>query len=134
MRELAVGDEGPTIRVDDLSRPDFVRYAGASGDFNPIHYDEPHATSAGNKSVFGQGMLTAGILSNVLTEWFDIGCITRFETRFTGQVWPGDSVIATGEVVAVSEDPPSGYELSLTAETDDGRTVITGSATVEQTD
>lgn len=128
MSEFAVGDEGPTVRVDSLSRQDFVRYAGASGDFNPLHYDEPYATDAGNDSVFGQGMLTASIASNVVTEWFGVGAVRTFETRFEGQVWPGDSLEATGTVAAVDGET---VDVELEVTTDDDRTVITGRATVD---
>lgn len=131
MTELRVGDTGPTVRVENLSRKDFVKYAGASGDFNPIHYDDEYATDAGNEGVFAQGMLTASIASTVLTQWVGIAHVDAFETRFEGQVWPGDTLLVTGEVVAVDrdEDEPTA-EIELTARTADDRTVLTGSATV----
>ncbi len=125
---LAVGDTGPTVVVEDLHRQDFVRYAGASGDFNPIHYDEPYATAAGNERVFGQGMFTAGVTSRVLTDWFGVDRITSFGVRFRSRVFPGDTIVATGEIVDIeSNGVEATVELEATA---DGETLLTGTATV----
>ena len=131
--DLAVGDSGPTVVVGDLERRHFVRYAGASGDFNPIHYDEPYATAAGNERVFGQGMLTAGITSRVVTRWFDLRDVTRFDIRFRSRVFPGDTVVATGEIDEI--DPDAGtVETTLKARTAAGKTLLTGSATARLSD
>ncbi len=127
---LAAGESGPTVVVDDLERRHFVRYAGASGDFNPIHYDEPYATAAGNERVFGQGMLTAGIASRVITRWFDLRDVTHFGVRFRSRVFPGDTVIATGEVADIDPDART-VETTLKARTAAGKTLLTGSATVD---
>lgn len=127
---LEVGDAGPTVVVEDLERKQFVTYAGASGDFNPIHYDEPYATAAGNESVFGQGMFTAGITSRVVMDWFELRDVASFGVRFQSRVFPGDTVVATGEVVDL--DRASGTaETELEATTADGKTLLTGSATVD---
>ncbi|PCR92146.1 FAS1-like dehydratase domain-containing protein [Natrinema ejinorense] len=128
--DLAVGDAGPTVVVEDLERQHFVKYAGASGDFNPIHYDEPYATAAGNESVFGQGMFTAGITSRVVTDWFDLADVTSFGLRFQSRVFPGDTVVATGEVVEVDRDSGT-VETALEARTTDGETLLTGTATAD---
>ncbi len=122
---LAVGDRGPTITVESLTRQDFVRYAGASGDFNPIHYNEPYATAAGVPSVFGQGMFTAGITGRMLTDWVGIDAIKSFGVRFQSRVFPGETIVASGAVNAVSDD----ITIELTAETERG-TVLSGNATV----
>ncbi|SEQ90097.1 FAS1-like dehydratase domain-containing protein [Natrinema salaciae] len=126
--DLAVGDAGPTAVVDDLERKQFVKYAGASGDFNPIHYDEPYATAAGNESVFGQGMFTAGITSRVVANWFDLRDVASFGVRFQSRVFPGDTVVATGEVVEIDEDART-VETELEARTTAGETLLTGTAT-----
>ena len=65
--DVKEGDALPEIRVDKLTRTDFVRYAGASGDFNPIHHDQTFAEASGNPTVFAMGMLNASILSRVIT-------------------------------------------------------------------
>ncbi|ELY48137.1 FAS1-like dehydratase domain-containing protein [Natronorubrum sulfidifaciens] len=127
--DIAVGDTGPTIVVDDLSRQQFVKYAGASGDFNPIHYDEPYARAAGNESVFGQGMFTAGVTSRAVTDWVGLEAVSSFRVRFHSQVFPGETIIANGEVV--DSQPSDGVvELALEATTHHGEPVLTGTATV----
>ncbi|OLZ42141.1 dehydratase [Natrinema saccharevitans] len=120
------GDAGPTVVVADLERKHFVKYAGASGDFNPIHYDEPYATGAGNESVFGQGMFTAGVTSRVVANWFDLRDVRSFGVRFQSRVFPGDTVVASGEVAEINEGT---VEAELEARTTDGETLLTGTAT-----
>lgn len=70
--DVAIGDTGPEVVVEGLKRENSVRYAGASGDFNPIHYDEPYAKEAGNDSVFAQGTLTARFVAHMLSNWFGL--------------------------------------------------------------
>ncbi|SEH15147.1 Acyl dehydratase [Natronorubrum sediminis] len=131
--DLAVGDTGPTVVVEDLERVHFVKYAGASGDFNPIHYDEPYARQAGNESVFGQGMFTAGVASRVVTDWFGLGAVDSFSVRFQSQVFPDDSIAATAEVV--DRQPDDGVvEVDLAVENQHGETLLTGSATATLSD
>ncbi|ARS91815.1 FAS1-like dehydratase domain-containing protein [Natrarchaeobaculum aegyptiacum] len=124
--DVAVGDTGPQIVVPDLERRHFVKYAGASGDFNPIHYDEPYARAAGNERVFGQGMFTAGVTSRVVSDWFGVDAVDSFGVRFQSRVFPGDTVVATGEVVDVTGDTVS---VDLETQTAAGETLLTGSAT-----
>ncbi len=65
-------------------------YAGASGDFNPMHTDEVRAQAAGLPSVFGHGMFTAGILGQALTDFVGVGNLRTYKVRFTKQTWPGE--------------------------------------------
>lgn len=128
--DIAVGDTGPEVVVENLQRKDFVQYAGASGDFNPIHYDEPYAKQQGNPSVFGQGMLTAGIAAHMLADWFGVAHIQQFRTRFTARVWPEDTVTATGEVVEIREnDGDVVVDVDFKVTSDEDVDVVTGSAT-----
>jgi len=128
LADIAVGDTGPNVVVEEVDRQQFVKYAGASGDFNPIHYDEPYATAAGNESVFGQGMFTAGVTSRVVANWFELRDVTSFGVRFESRVFPGDTVVASGEVVDIDEADGT-VETELEAWTDDGETLLTGTAT-----
>ena len=96
-RALAEGDE-LSITTAPLTRTDFVRYAGAGGDFHPLHHDETFAHDLGLPSVFGMGMLHAGILGVQLARWVGPENIRSFAIRFTGQVWPGDELALTGRV------------------------------------
>ncbi len=95
---IKVGDEIPKLVVEGVTRPDFVRYAGASGDFVPLHYDQTFVEAAGIPTVFAQGMFTAGLLSKALTDWCGIGNVRNFKVRFATRVWPGDTVTCTGKV------------------------------------
>ncbi|WP_435197673.1 MaoC/PaaZ C-terminal domain-containing protein [Natronomonas sp. EA1] len=128
---VEVGDEGARITVEDISRATFVRYAGASGDFNPLHYNDEYVRNAGYDGVFGQGMFVAGIVSRVVTQWFGIEGVSTFDIRFTEKVLPGETIHAFGVVEEVQETPDATtIELALTAETDDGTELATGTATV----
>ncbi|WP_254544762.1 FAS1-like dehydratase domain-containing protein [Halomarina pelagica] len=124
--DVEVGDAGPTVIVEELVPQDFVRYAGASGDFNPIHYDERYTRTLGNRSVFGQGMLVAGYAGHLVTDWFGVAAIRRFRTRFTARVWPGDTLTVSGEVTGV-DAPEVTAELTATRQT--GQTVLVGDVT-----
>ena len=95
---VKVGDEIPAFVVEHVTRPDFVRYAGASGDFVPLHYDQTFVEAAGIPTVFAQGMYTAGLLSKALTDYAGIGQVRRFKVRFATRVWPGDTVTCRGKV------------------------------------
>jgi acyl dehydratase len=92
------GDEIPPFVVEQLTRTDLVRYAGASGDFNPIHHDQTFAEAAGNPTVFAHGMLSAGFLSRCLTDYVGVQRLRRFKVRFATRVWPGDTVTCRGKV------------------------------------
>jgi acyl dehydratase len=89
--DVSVGDEAP-VRSHVLTRTDLVRYAGASGDFNPMHHDEVLAVAAGQPSVFGHGMFSMGFLGSALTDYVGIGNVRRFQVRFAKQTWPDEDL------------------------------------------
>src|SRR5436309_2751543 len=93
------GDEGPVVS-HELTRTDLVMYAGASGDFNPMHTDEVAAQAAGLPSVFGHGMFSAGLLGRAVTDFVGVGNLKSYKVRFTRQTWPGEVLVATTEIVA----------------------------------
>jgi acyl dehydratase len=127
--DLSVGDSGPKIVMNDLEREDFVRYVGASGDFNPLHYDEPYAESAGYPSVVGQGMLTASIASRVVARWLGVGTIDRFAVRFQAPIWPGDTIVATGEVIdKYHSDDGVHLDLEVRVKNQNEEVLLTGEA------
>jgi peroxisomal enoyl-CoA hydratase 2 len=135
--ELAVGAVGSTVETPPLERRDFVRYAGASGDFNPVHYDEPYATDAGHPSVFAQGMFSAGVASRLLREWFGLRGLKSYRTRFTARAFPGDALSARARVRGVADanddgaDEHDGRRVTVVLEVvaDDGRKIVDGDAT-----
>ena len=101
--DVKVGDTAPAID-HKLSRTDLVMYAGASGDFNPMHHDEVAAQAAGLPSVFGHGMFTAGLLATAVTNYVGIGNLSSYRVRFTKQTWPGETLSTT---ISVSEKRPN---------------------------
>jgi len=102
--DLQPGMERRLELIDDLSRTQIVQYAGASGDFNPIHTDEPFATQvSGYPTVMGHGMLTMGMSARLFTDWFGDGQLVDLGARFIGQVWPGDTLTAVATIVGTRE-------------------------------
>src|SRR6478735_11336638 len=101
--DVQVGDQAPPID-HKLTRTDLVMYAGASGDFNPMHTDEVSAQAAGLPSVFGHGMFSAGLLATAVTNYVGIGNLTSYRVRFTKQTWPGETLSTT---VAVTDKRPN---------------------------
>ena len=127
---LAAGDEMPVATAGPMTRTHFVRYAGASGDFHPLHHDELYATGHGMPSVFGMGMLHAGILGDHLARWVGPENIRSFAVRFTGQLWPDDVLTFTGKVESVEQVdgvPVAKLKLAVTRQT--GDVVLTATAT-----
>src|SRR3990172_10514804 len=96
--DVKEGEALPEMRVEGLTRTDFVRYAGASGDFNPIHHDQTFAEASGNPTVFAMGMLNAGILSRIVSDYVGVENLRRYQVRFATRVWPGDTVTCRGKV------------------------------------
>lgn len=129
--ELSVGQSHTEQIVENLTRTQLVMYAGASGDYNPLHSDEVFTTQvAGYPSVFAHGMLTMGMTGRMLTNWVGDGRLTRYGVRFTAQVWPGDSLTATATVTAVrDEDGERLVDLEVVTRNQDDSVVIKGSAT-----
>ena len=122
----------PQFRFGPVTRTDLVRYAGASGDFNPIHHDEGFARRAGLPSVMAHGMLSAGLLASFVTRWFGPGSVRRYKVRFRDKVWPGDVLEAKGSVVRefATASGERRAELALELVRQDGAVVVSGSAEV----
>lgn len=97
--EVAVGDELPPLIVT-VTRADLVRYAGASLDFNPIHWNERTATAVGLPDVIAHGMLTMALAGRLVTDWAgDPGAVVEYGTKFTRPVVvPDDDAGATVEL------------------------------------
>lgn len=127
---LVVDDVFDMVVVDNLSRTQIVQYAGASGDFIPLHTDEVYATEvAGFPSVFAHGMLTMALAGRLLMRIFGSENLTYFGGRFLAQVWPGDTLTAYATVISVSAtDRGENVTVSLRVFAQDARAVFTGSA------
>jgi acyl dehydratase len=89
--------------TEPVTRTQIVRFAGASGDFNPMHHDEPFARAAGQPGVFAMGQLQAAMLASMVAEWLGADNVVGYGVRYRDKVWPGDRLILTGEVVEETE-------------------------------
>jgi len=114
-----------------LTRTDLVRYAGASGDFNPLHHDHAFAAAASLPDVIAHGMLSAGLLASALTRWFGAGSVRRYSVRFKNPVWPGDVLTArclAMEPASCEAGAEANFVLELTRA--DGEAVLSGTASI----
>jgi acyl dehydratase len=89
----------PPITRPPVDRVQLVRYAGASGDFNPLHYVDEVGQKAGTGGVIAHGMLIMGFAGQAVTRWVPNRYLRRLAVRFTGMTRPGDKITVTGRVV-----------------------------------
>jgi len=126
---VRVGDEAP-VTTHTLTRTDLVKYAGASGDFNPMHHDEVSAQAAGQPSVFGHGMFSMGLLGSALTDYVGVGNVVRYQVRFARQTWPGEQLSTKIVVTATrTEDGKNLVDLDVTLSNAEGENKVVGQAT-----
>lgn len=132
--DLEKGQEIGSLAVD-LSRASLVRYAGASGDFNPIHWNERFAQSVGLSGVIAHGMLTMGTAVQLVSDWVgDPGAIVDYQTRFTKPVpvadapggenpdTPTNALTISGKVGALNEEERTArIDLTVTARDEEGK-------------
>lgn len=132
--DLEKGQEIGSLAVD-FSRASLVRYAGASGDFNPIHWNERFAQSVGLSGVIAHGMLTMGTAVQLVSDWVgDPGAIVDYQTRFTKPVpvadapggenpdTPTNALTITGKVGALNEEERTArIDLTVTARDEEGK-------------
>jgi acyl dehydratase len=129
--EVKEGDTGPEVR-HQLSRTDLVMYAGASGDFNPMHTDEVKAKEAGLPSVFGHGMFSAGLLATAITDFVGVGNVRNYKVRFVKQTWPGETLISKTTITAKrSEDGRNLVDLECELANENGEVKVAGEAIAE---
>jgi acyl dehydratase len=128
--KLRVGETHEEIVFENLSRTQLVMYAGASGDYNPVHTDEVFATKvAGYPTVFAHGMLSMGATARMLTNWVGDGRLTKYGVRFVSQVWPGDTLTARATVKAIREEGGQKIvDLDVVTLNQDGKEVVSGYA------
>jgi acyl dehydratase len=129
--QVNVGDEIPPYIHERVSRTDLVKYAGASGDYNPMHHDESIAQKAGMPSVFAHGMFSMGLLSNVVVNWAGPAALKSFDVQFRAITWPEDRITCTGKVTGKREEGGQKLvDVDLACETKPGTRTIVGRATV----
>jgi hydroxyacyl-ACP dehydratase HTD2-like protein with hotdog domain len=124
--DVAVGTDLPS-QTFELSRSDLVRYAGASGDFNPIHWSQETAVGVGLPDVIAHGMLTMAMVARVATDWVgNPGAVLDYGVRFTRPIvvsFGSAALLEVGGVVRSLSEDDGTAEIGLTATVDD-RTVL----------
>lgn len=102
-------------RTIDITRADLIRYAGASGDFNPIHWSEATAQAAELPGVIAHGMLSMGLAVDLVTEWTnDPAAIIDYQTRFSAMV-PVEETTHTSNPAQPFSNPNPGAQLDVVA-------------------
>ena len=131
IEDVKIGDEITPLVKGPIQQIQLTRYAGASGDFNPIHQDHEFAKAAGMGDVFGHGMLTMGFVAQSVTDWAGAGSVHKIGVRFGGLVRLKDVITCRGRVLSKqSKDTVHTVDLELWAENQKGAKVVTGKATV----
>ena len=122
---LKVGDEIPGLTTPFVSRHTLALYCGASGDHNPIHVDLDFAKSSGLDDVIAHGMLSAGYLAQMLTNWVPQSALRSFNNRFTAMTQIGDTVTCSGKIVEKFEkDGEKFVRLELYTNTPQAQTIV----------
>ena len=98
------GERAPVLAMGRLTVTEVVRYAGVSGDLNPVHHDPDLARSLGHPGIFVMGMLPGAILGAFATRWLAPPPITSLDLRFIDRVWPHEQLECGGEVVEVASE------------------------------
>jgi acyl dehydratase len=130
--DVKVGDELPPLVKGPIQQIQLTRYAGASGDFNPIHQDEEFARAAGMGGVFAHGMLSMGFVAQALTDWAGPGTVRTLSVRFAALVRLKDTVTCRARVLAkTATGDLHVVEVEVWAENQRGEKVVTGRATLQ---
>ncbi len=128
---MNIGDRLPELVKPAIERIQLVKYAGASGDWNRIHVEEPFAVEAGYRSVFAHGMLSMAFLGQLLSDWVGPTRVRKIDCRFKAITWPGDVVTCRGEITALRDEGGQRLaDVKLWATTQAGTVTVEGSATV----
>jgi len=131
--DVQPGDAMPPLVKPPIQQIQLTRYAGASGDFNPIHQDDAFAKAAGMGGVFAHGMLSMGFVAQSVTDWVGAGRVHKISVRFAALVRVGDVITCHGKVLEKRPAKEGGLhqvDVELSAENQKGEKVVTGRATV----
>lgn len=129
---VRVGDEIPAMAKAPVDRVQLSRYAGATGDYNPLHVDESYAKGLGMPSVYAPSPLGMGFLGQLITDWARGAQMKRFSTKFIKLLWPGDTVVCKGRVSdRHGQDGRYHVELDVWAENQKGELALKGAATLQ---
>ncbi|MBM6617920.1 MaoC family dehydratase N-terminal domain-containing protein [Bacillus sp. RD4P76] len=123
LKDLQVGEELQTVQLTPVSRIDLIKYAGASGDYNPIHTIEEEAKKLGLPGIIAHGMWTMGNLAKLFTPFYDEGFLKDYTIRFKGMVFLED--VVTLKAVLKERDGHH-YTFKVAAQNQHGKDVIKG--------
>ena len=126
------GQDIPELRVGPITQMDLVRYAGASGDFNPIHNDVEFAKSAGLPGTIAHGMYVMALMGRACTNWAPPTQIQYFGVKFKGMTLPGEMVVVTGKIKKKKEDEKGKLlMIALQASNEKGEIKVAGDLSVK---
>jgi acyl dehydratase len=129
---IRIGDELPAMAKAPIDRVQLARYAGATGDFNPVHVDENAAKAAGMPSVVAPTTIGMGFLSQLVGDWARGAQVRRLSCRFSRMLWPGDTLVCKGRVAdRHGQDGKYFLELDVWAENQQGQLAIRGNVTLK---
>jgi acyl dehydratase len=122
-----VGDALEELQLPPVGRLDLIRYAGASGDYNPIHTVDDEAKRTGLPGIIQHGMLTMARMATLFSPYLDRGFVQRFRNRFSGMVFLGDELRIGGTVTGIERTAEGErYTFEVYARTSEGRSVASG--------
>lgn len=129
---IRIGDELPAMAKAPIDRVQLARYAGATGDFNPVQVDETAARAAGMPTVVAPTTIGMGFLSQLVGDWARGAQVRRLSCRFSRMLWPGDTLVCKGRVAdRHGQDGKYFLELDVWAENQQGQLAIRGNVTLK---
>ena len=130
--EVKVGDEIPQLTKEPITHLQLVRYAGASGDFNPLHTDPKVGEMIGTGGIIAHGMLIMGFVGQMLSDYVGPTALRKFGVRFKGMTRLDDAITCTGTITEKYETDGAGYIAGKTQATDQtGDVKVTGTFVAE---
>lgn len=123
LTELHIGDSLHSIELAPVTRLDLIKYAGASGDFNPIHTIDEEAKNAGLPGIIAHGMWTMGNLAKLFSNLYEIGFIEEYKIRFKGMVFLNDVITLQADL---KEKKGNRYFFNVAATNQSGKEAISG--------
>lgn len=128
---ITEGFELPSIKKDPITQLQLIRYAGASGDFNPIHVIQDYAKEAGLPGTITQGMLMMGILGQMVSTWAGVKSVKNYSVSFKGMGKPGDVLTAKGTVKRKYENEKGKFiDCRVFLEDETGEVKVDGKVTI----
>lgn len=126
--KISPGDELPVLTKEAITEIQLVRYAGASGDFNPLHFMDSFGKAAGQGGVIAHGMLVMGMVGQAITDWVPNRSLKKFNVRFVSVTKPGDVISVYGKVTGKRVENGRGIiACSVKAKDQDGQVKLSGS-------